>query len=78
MASALITAESKTALANGGEKNIGPWDLLWVLVVERKDGIAERRGVGQVLASALETAIKPGPEVKSVLCDERVDPSGVG
>ena len=64
VASALLAAEA--ALANGSEKD-RPWDLFWVLVVIWQDGIAERRGVGQVLASALETAVEPGPEVKLVL-----------
>ena len=43
------------------------WELLWVLHVTWQDGIAERRGVGQVLASALETAAEPSPQVKTVL-----------
>jgi hypothetical protein len=64
VASALLAAE--TTLADGSE-NDRPWDLFWVLVVVWQDGIAERRGVAQVLASALEMAVEPGPEVKSVL-----------
>ncbi|KAK3389424.1 heterokaryon incompatibility protein-domain-containing protein [Podospora didyma] len=43
-----------------------PWDLLWVLCVEWRDGIAWRRGVGQILTSALEGALKPGPDVRLV------------
>jgi hypothetical protein len=43
-----------------------PWDLLWVLYAVWRDGIAERRGVGQILVSALEDAAK-APEVKLVL-----------
>lgn len=48
-------------------KKDGRWDLFWVLAVVWRDGIAERRGVGQVLASALETDVEPRPEVKMVL-----------
>jgi hypothetical protein len=44
-----------------------PWDLLWVLHVAWKDGIAERRGVGQILVSAIESSCSPGPEIKQVL-----------
>ena len=64
VASALLA--NKTAIADGAKKD-GPWDLFWVLVIVWQDGIAERRGVGQVLASAFETAVDPGPEVKLVL-----------
>jgi hypothetical protein len=64
VASALLADE--TAIADSAEKD-GQWDLFWVLVVVWQDGIAERRGVGQVLVSALETAVEPGPEVKFVL-----------
>lgn len=44
-----------------------PWDLFWILHVVWKNGIAERRGVGQVRSSALENAAEPKPEVKLVL-----------
>jgi hypothetical protein len=64
VASALLA--KKTSIADGAKKD-GQWDLFWVLVVVWQDGIAERRGVGQVLASVLETAVNPGPEVKFVL-----------
>lgn len=47
----------------GGEQ---PLKLFWVLCVVWQDGIAERRGVGQVLEEALEDAVGK-PEVKSVL-----------
>ncbi|KAH7322707.1 heterokaryon incompatibility protein-domain-containing protein [Stachybotrys elegans] len=45
----------------------GPWNLLWVLHIEWIDGIAERRGVGQVLTAALEGAVDPKPAKKIVL-----------
>ena len=47
----------------GGEQ---PLKLFWVLCVVWQDGIAERRGVGQVLEEALEDAVGQ-PEVKNVL-----------
>ncbi|KFZ08461.1 hypothetical protein V502_09339 [Pseudogymnoascus sp. VKM F-4520 (FW-2644)] len=43
-----------------------PWDLLWVMHVERRDGISERRGIGQMLVGALEDAVG-APEVKLVI-----------
>ncbi|KAJ9628780.1 hypothetical protein H2203_002682 [Taxawa tesnikishii (nom. ined.)] len=54
-------------LALGGADTERPWDLLWILHVIWKDGIAERRGVGQVMSSAIDTAVEPKPEVKDVL-----------
>lgn len=59
VASALLTSD--------GADTEQPWKLFWILHVVWKDGIAERRGVGQVLNSALETAIEPKPETKLVL-----------
>jgi hypothetical protein len=56
--SALLGMYSK-----GGEQ---PMKLFWVLCIVWQDGIAERRGVGQVLEGALEDALGQ-PEVKSVL-----------
>jgi hypothetical protein len=47
----------------GGEQ---PMKLFWVLCVVWQDGIAERRGVGQVLEGALDDAVGQ-PEVKNVL-----------
>ncbi|KFY88624.1 hypothetical protein V500_06230 [Pseudogymnoascus sp. VKM F-4518 (FW-2643)] len=43
-----------------------PWDLLWVMHVEWSDGIAERRGIGQMLVKGLEDAVG-APEVKVVV-----------
>jgi hypothetical protein len=56
--SALLDMYSK-----GGEQ---PMKLFWVLCVVWKDGVAKRRGVGQVLEEALEDAVGQ-PEVRSVL-----------
>ncbi|KAF2171390.1 hypothetical protein M409DRAFT_18503 [Zasmidium cellare ATCC 36951] len=44
-----------------------PWRLFWVMHIAWNQGIAERRGVGQVLASALETAVGDKPVVKQIL-----------
>lgn len=44
-----------------------PWDLLWVLQIIWIDGIAERRGVGQILASSLNHALQPAPKLKKIL-----------
>jgi hypothetical protein len=49
--------------SKGGEQ---PMKLFWVLWVVWKDGVAKRRGVGQVLEEALEDAVGQ-PEVRSVL-----------
>jgi hypothetical protein len=43
-----------------------PWDLLWVLQIAWIDGIAERRGVGQISTASLNHALEP-PEVKHIL-----------
>lgn len=64
VASALQPTDTEAAR---DEEKDRPWDLFWVLVVAWLDGIAERRGVAQVLTSALETAVEPAPEVKLVL-----------
>lgn len=65
VASALYPPGTEAARYGGEEDR--PWDLFWVLAVVWRDEIAERRGVGQVLVSALETAVEPAPEVKMVL-----------
>ncbi|KAH7348252.1 heterokaryon incompatibility protein-domain-containing protein [Pyrenochaeta sp. MPI-SDFR-AT-0127] len=44
-----------------------PWKLFWCLYIVWVGGIAERRGVAQVLQSALEVAVEPKPCVKGVL-----------
>lgn len=43
------------------------WELFWVMYVVWQDGIAERKGVGQILESALENAVDGKPTVKNVL-----------
>jgi hypothetical protein len=47
------------------DDNRNKWDLFWILHVVWENGIAQRRGVGQVLESSLESA--SSREVKTVL-----------
>lgn len=51
------------------EEDVGFRMLLWVLhvVPSTREGIVERRGVGQIMVQALEEAAGAGPEVKTVL-----------
>lgn len=44
-----------------------PWRLFWVMHIVWQQGIAERCGIGQVFASALEGAVGGKPEVKQIL-----------
>ncbi|OBT39234.1 hypothetical protein VE00_09925 [Pseudogymnoascus sp. WSF 3629] len=44
-----------------------PWDLLWVMHVEWRDGVAERRGVGQVLTGGTLEGALGKVEVKLVV-----------
>lgn len=44
----------------------GPWKLLWVLHIVWIDGIAERRGVGQILEQSLHVAVEPLPILKLI------------
>ncbi|EJT69289.1 hypothetical protein GGTG_12908 [Gaeumannomyces tritici R3-111a-1] len=37
--------------------------LVWVMHVEWKDGLAQRRGIRQILVSALSNALEPSPKV---------------
>lgn len=60
----LVPTPAPEAASNPGEDYRG-WDLFWILHVAWKDGIAERRGIGQVLTSVLENASEC--EVKTVL-----------
>jgi hypothetical protein len=47
--------------------NPKPWDLFWVLYCVWIDGIAERRGIGQVFVSVLGGTMEPRAEVKDIL-----------
>lgn len=44
-----------------------PMKLSWALYVVWKDGVVERRGLGQMLESALEDVVDEKPVIKSVL-----------
>lgn len=59
--------ESSALLKLNSAKEEGTWKLFWILYVVTEDGIAERRGVGQILSSALETKEDPKPAVKTIL-----------
>ncbi|KAK2766785.1 hypothetical protein FQN54_006099 [Arachnomyces sp. PD_36] len=61
------TADSPLFALDGDSNTEKPWDLFWVLYIVWKEGIAERRGVGQVLSSALEVAVEPKPEIKTIM-----------
>lgn len=41
--------------------------LVWIMHVEWKDGIAQRRGIGQMCVSGLAEAVAPGPTCQLVL-----------
>ncbi|KAF4976017.1 hypothetical protein FZEAL_7273 [Fusarium zealandicum] len=47
--------------------NLDEWDLFWIMFVVEENGVYERRGVGQVLDSALANSCAPGPEFKPIL-----------
>jgi hypothetical protein len=44
-----------------------PRDLFWALCIIWQNGIAERRGVAQLLSTAVGKACSPGPEIKDIL-----------
>lgn len=41
--------------------------LIWIMHVEWKDGIAQRRGIGQMRVSGIAKAVAPGPTCRLVL-----------
>jgi hypothetical protein len=43
------------------------WDLYWVMLITWKDGIAERRGLGQIYQDAFDRAYPPGPVWKEIV-----------
>lgn len=43
-----------------------PMKLFWVMYVVWEGGIAQRRGIGQILEAALEDAASEKPSVKTV------------
>lgn len=68
--SALLTRANDTLVNKSSESEEFPefqiWDLFWVLHVIWHEGIAERRGIGQILISAVQKSCPPGPVVKAV------------
>lgn len=65
--SILVQQPTATDPELGGGTLLLEEDLLWVMYVEWTDGIAERRGIGQILVSALVNAVAPGPKLQVVL-----------
>lgn len=51
----------------GDKSALGQGRLVWIMHVEWKDGIAERRGIGQMRVSGLAEAVAPGPTCRLVL-----------
>ncbi|KAH6898046.1 heterokaryon incompatibility protein-domain-containing protein [Thelonectria olida] len=43
------------------------WNMFWILHIIDVDGISERRGIGQVLDTALLKSCAPGPQSRAVL-----------
>ncbi|KAB5578250.1 heterokaryon incompatibility protein-domain-containing protein [Coniochaeta sp. 2T2.1] len=43
-----------------------PLELFWALYIVWEEGIAERRGVAQLLATAVGQSLGPGPEIKEI------------
>ena len=44
-----------------------PMKLFWVMYVIWREGVAERRGIGQILEDALEDAVRESASVRTVL-----------
>lgn len=57
--------------ANQGESTdksaLGQERLIWIMHVEWKDGIAQRRGIGQMRVSGIAKAVAPGPTCRFIL-----------
>ena len=51
----------------GGSGDDEALELFWALYIVWKDGIAERRGVAQLLHTAVGMALEPGLEIKEIL-----------
>jgi hypothetical protein len=43
------------------------WDYYWILLIEWDDGVAERRGIGQIYKAAAEKSFPPGPVWKRIV-----------
>ena len=66
----LVLSESRTPAPTMGIRNRkekGKWDLYWVMLIKWTDGIAERKGIGQMYHSSLDRAFPPGPIWKQIV-----------
>lgn len=50
-----------------GKSALGQEPLVWIMHVEWKDGIAQRRGIGQMRVSGIAKAVAPGPTCRLIL-----------
>ncbi|KAH0538422.1 hypothetical protein FGG08_004970 [Glutinoglossum americanum] len=67
----LVLSESRYSMANSwipdrggrdpGLEDPTACDLYWVMLVDLRDGLYERRGLGQIYQSAVERSYSPGP-----------------
>ncbi|KAL6404521.1 hypothetical protein AUP68_13914 [Ilyonectria robusta] len=60
-------AGSALPIPQGSPKNGADWNYFWILHVVTVGEVSERRGIGQVMNTALSQACEPGPESKAVL-----------
>jgi len=54
----------KEAKAKGSQD---PWSLYWVMLIVIVDGVAERRGLGQIYQKSLVGSVGPGPHWKEII-----------
>jgi hypothetical protein len=43
------------------------WDYYWIMLIEWDNGVAERRGIGQIYKTAAEYSFLPGPVWKKII-----------
>jgi hypothetical protein len=43
------------------------WRLYWVMLIIWDKGVAERRGLGQILQSSIKKSFQPGPQWKEIV-----------
>lgn len=49
------------------DRMIDHWDFYWVMLIQWDNGIAERRGIGQIYKAAAEKSFPPGPVWKQIV-----------
>lgn len=49
------------------DRIVNRWDYYWVMLIEWDNGIAERRGIGQIYKTAAEKSFPPGPVWKQIV-----------